>query len=640
MDSLLSQIFSRIKELITYIVQWVINNPATMGEWYSAIIRWVMPILALAILTTILRTMLKVKNPVEIWGHLQAGENVSFPILHWECTVGRAKHCDILINMPTVSRTQCSLTRQDDGSWLVYNLSQHSPTCVNGQECTGPTDIAAGDRLSFGSVDLTFAPMTEEEMGAMQQKRRQTARPAAPWRSMLLLSLFQILTAGELALYRSDHALKIAICFGILMALMWSYVLGSRILGRRGFEAELLAFFSCTLCLAVVASSAPSALPKQTIAIILGVFLFLALGIYLRDLTRTTQTRHLMGFVTIGLLALSLIFGTVTNGAQNWITIAGISVQPSELAKITFIFAGAATLDRLFDRHNLWMFIAFSVACMGMLALMSDFGGASIFFVVFLIIAFLRSGDFATLSLITAGAAAAIGLMLRFKPYIAERFATWGHAWEFASSGGYQQVRAMSAAASGGLIGVGGGNGWLRHIAASDTDLVFALVCEEWGLIIALLLVASIISLAIFTVRVTRSGRSSFYTIAACAAASLLVFQTTLNVLGSVDLLPLTGVTFPFLSNGGTSMLATWGLLAFIKAADTRQDASFAVRRHPQVEQDEEEEDDSPPQIIPPTSTKQEPVHDPISEAFDREPDFNIFSTDADFSAKRGGGSK
>ena len=104
------------------------------------------------------------------------------------------------------------------------------------------------------------------------------------------------------------------------------------------------------------------------------------------------------------------------------------------------------------------------------------------------------------------------------------------------------------------------------------------MVAEEWGLIIALLLVASVIAMAVFSVRVIRNGRSAYYTTAACATACLLVFQTALNVLGSVDILPLTGVTFPFLSNGGSSMISCWSLLAFIKAADTRQEASFAVR--------------------------------------------------------------
>ena len=98
------------------------------------------------------------------------------------------------------------------------------------------------------------------------------------------------------------------------------------------------------------------------------------------------------------------------------------------------------------------------------------------------------------------------------------------------------------------------------------------------GLIIGLCAVAVVVILAVFTVRSAKVGRSSFYTIAACAAVAILTIQTILNVFGTMDLLPLTGVTFPFLSNGGSSMLASWGLIAFLKAADTRQNASFAVR--------------------------------------------------------------
>ena len=96
---------------------------------------------------------------------------------------------------------------------------------------------------------------------------------------------------------------------------------------------------------------------------------------------------------------------------------------------------------------------------------------------------------------------------------------------------------------------------------------------------IAVLAVCAIITLAFFAVRPCRVGRSSYYIIAACAAGSLLVFQTCLNVFGSVDLLPLTGVTFPFVSNGGSAMMSAWGLLAFLKANDTRENASFAIRR-------------------------------------------------------------
>ena len=278
------------------------------------------------------------------------------------------------------------------------------------------------------------------------------------------------------------------------------------------------------------------------------------------------------------LLSLSLVLGDEKFGAANWVSLFGFSFQPSELAKICYIFAGAATLERLFRKRNLGLFIVLTGACMGCLALMSDFGTAAIFFVTFLVIAYLRSGDYTTLALICGGAVFGGLTLVTLKPYILRRFAAWGHAWEQASDGGFQQTRTMSAAASGGLIGVGPGEGWLHRVSAADTDLVFGMLCEEWGLIIALLSVACIAALAVFAVRSCRAGRSSFYTIAACAATSLLVFQTTLNVLGSVDILPLTGVTFPFVSNGGSSMLSAWGLLAFLKAADTRSNASFAIQ--------------------------------------------------------------
>ena len=95
-------------------------------------------------------------------------------------------------------------------------------------------------------------------------------------------------------------------------------------------------------------------------------------------------------------------------------------------------------------------------------------------------------------------------------------------------------------------------------------------------------MVVALTIFGLFAIRSAAVSRSSFYTIGACTAASILIIQTILNCLGTVDVLPLTGVTFPFLSNGGTSMIGAWGLLAFVKAADTRQNASFAVRQHNQ----------------------------------------------------------
>ena len=143
---------------------------------------------------------------------------------------------------------------------------------------------------------------------------------------------------------------------------------------------------------------------------------------------------------------------------------------------------------------------------------------------------------------------------------------------------GYQQTRALSAAASGGLFGKGAGAGWLKDVFAANTDMVFAMICEELGLIIAICMVLAILVLALFAVRSARQGRSSYYAIAACATMSMLLTQLALNVFGSLDLLPFTGVTFPFVSRGGSSLLSCWMLMAFLKGADNRRDASFAVR--------------------------------------------------------------
>jgi cell division protein FtsW (lipid II flippase) len=193
-------------------------------------------------------------------------------------------------------------------------------------------------------------------------------------------------------------------------------------------------------------------------------------------------------------------------------------------------------------------------------------------------IAYLRSGSIGTITLAVAALIFAGVVALRIAPHALRRFASWRHIWEVPLEGGYQQTRALMCMASGGILGLGPGNGQMKYVFAADSDMVVATLSEEWGVIMFGMVVLCIIALAVFCVRSAVVGRSSFYTIGACTAASILLVQVILNALGTVDVVPLTGVTFPFLSNGGSSMLCSWGLMAFIKAADTRQNASFAVR--------------------------------------------------------------
>ena len=561
------------------LLQWLTDNPQFCA-WFTTLVRFLFPILALMILIRTIHSLLTVPCLPEVWAYLTLPNGAQEPLTHWENILGRGGNSDVILNYPVVSRQHAALIRRADDTWTAYDLGSKGGVTVNGRAVEDSAPVQYGDVIGLGGVETVLLPLSPEEK-AQRRQRRRAYRPVSPWLGLILLTIFQALAAVQLTISEGENATgMIPFTFLLLTGVMWLYFLVLRASRRVGFEMETIAFFLSTLSLAVTASSNTGELFKQFLCVAAGLACFLVLGIFLRDLDRAKRIRWLMAGAAIALAAVTLLPGVaVRYGAANWLTIAGVSVQPSELAKICYIFAGSATLERLFHKRNLGLFILLTGAVLGCLALMSDFGTAAIFFVTFLVIAYLRSGDWATLTLICGGGVFAVLTMLSLKPYILRRFATWGRAWQNASTGsGYQQTRTMASAASGGLVGVGPGEGWLHNVAAGDTDLVFGMLCEEWGLIIALLAVGSIITLAVFAVRACRAGRSSFYVIAACAATSMMVFQTCLNVFGAVDILPLTGVTFPFVSNGGTSMIASWGLLAFLKATDTRQNASFAIR--------------------------------------------------------------
>lgn len=555
------------------------------GLLYTAVTRWVFIFLAVFILLKSILSLLRSKNPSEVWAYLHLataeGETLqNLPITHWENVIGRSASCDLSIDDPAVSRNHGTLTRDDQGNWSYTDLGSKNGAYINGRKIkrgrTAP--LKPGDELAIGMSLCTLFPISLEERRNNIQMRKMDTMLLSPWPSLIALTIFQFMTLLQLKFSLGEafnSAIPLAF-FGICI-LMWAYVILLRSMRRKGFEMETIAFFLSTLSLAVTATCYPEAVFKQFIAVALGVIVFVFMCAYLRNLKRAKAIRPLMYMGAAALLLFNLIFGTEKYGAANWVNIGGMSIQPSEIVKLAFIWVGAASLNELFEKRNSLIFTIFSGFCFCCLALMGDFGTAIIFFVTFLVISFLRSGDFTKLILLVGAAFAGGLIILKFKAYIAERFAVWGHVWDYAEELGYQQTRTMSAAASGGLVGLGAGNGWLNQVGASDTDLVFGLLIEEWGLIVALLAVLSIITLSIFAVRSIWAGRSTFYTIGACSAMSIYLFQTILNVFGSVDLFPLTGVTFPFVSNGGTSMIASWGLLAFLKAADTRQNASIAI---------------------------------------------------------------
>ena len=610
------------------------------GGVFSVILRPVFVFLALYILVRCIVSLVRAKNPAEVWAYLKViqyeeGEDGELyalyernePLTHWENVIGRARSCDISVDDKNLSRNHGLLIRDEDGIWTFRDIGSQNGSYLRSPEENEisyksfrrrgqsdrnayldylaekePADSSSGDyvkisrekgveapaiRLEYGDIiragmtEFTLIPISVEEQNNNMQMRRLDTEVMSAGPGMAALTLFQLLTFLQLWIAKGEeHVMQIVTAFAGLIAIEWIYFAVLKATRRAGFEMEMIAFFLSTLSLSVVASKSPDALVKQMICIAIGVVIMFIMCIYLRDLERSKLVRWLLIFGSIGLFILNLALATTTYGAKNWISIAGFTFQPSELVKVAFIWVGAATLDELFRKKNLYQYMAFSLFCFACLGLMGDFGTAIIFFVTYLIISFLRSGDLSKLFLLVGAAAAGGFLILKFKPYIAARFATWTHVWDpaFVDAAGFQQSRTLCASASGGLLGVGAGEGWLSGVFAADMDLAFGMLIEEWGLIIACFAVLSIVTLAFFAIRSITSGRSTFYTIGACGATSMMVFQTMLSIFGCTDILPFTGVTFPFISHGGTSMMVSWAMLAFLKSADTRLHASLAVK--------------------------------------------------------------
>ena len=509
------------------------------------------------------------------------GSGTSFPVLYWENSIGRSRSCDITLPDATMSRDHAVLLRRDEG-WFICDTGSKSGVLVNGKKIQDRQLVNVGDSVTMGSTTLTLWNADQKPLERRRIFTGFSRQAASPFVLMFLTTLVLLLMGVQGVLGGETLSPAALIPCAAVLVMGWGlYIFSVGIQHRVSFEIETVGILLSGIGINLLASFDLEGVTTQLAAMLLGIFLFSFLLWFMGDMDRVAMCRLWIGLGALALLGATLVFGTNTYGSTNWIRIGPLSVQPSEFVKIAFIFVGTSTLDRLQTKKNMGEFLVFTGACIGLLALMPDFGMALILFATFLILAFMRSGSVRTIALVLAGAVLAVLVVLTVKPYVLERFMGWGHVWEHVNDNmGYSQTRTLTYLASGGFFGVGLGNSYLAPVFAADSDLVFGLLCEEQGLLLGLVVLFAFV-LFVFYARsdVTRS-RSTFFSIAACSAAGMLLFQAALNVFGATDVLPMTGVTLPFISAGGSSMLAVWGLLAFLKASDERTYAARRASRH------------------------------------------------------------
>ena len=427
-----------------------------LADYTLALSKYVLIIVSIMLLLRCIRSLLSEHVEPEVWGYLR-WEGESYPLTHWENLIGRSLSADVRVISPGVRRAHAVLRRGGSGKWRVYDVFQRGGVWIKYAKAgPGGLPVEDGDTLNLGGEKVRFRAVTPEKREKADLKRKRAGYEVSPAGTLLELTVFQLTLLLQHALSpRQENIGAVALSFTALMALEWSCYHFMRFMKRSGFEIETIAFYLTSLGMSVAASSSPDGMLKQLLLTIAAVLLFAILGWWLRDLERSTAARSAVVIGTVLLMFINIAFSDKVLGARNWLTIGGLSLQPSELVKVGYVYAGASTLDRLFRRRNLYMFIMFSAFCVVSLALIGDFGTALIFFVTFLVISYLRSGSIATVLLAIAGAGMAGFLAVSVRPYVARRFATWGHVWDDVYGAGFQQSRAMSAAASGGLYGKG-----------------------------------------------------------------------------------------------------------------------------------------------------------------------------------------
>lgn len=263
-------------------------------------------------------------------------------------------------------------------------------------------------------------------------------------------------------------------------------------------------------------------------------------------------------------------------GARNWVYLGPISGQPSEFMKpvlIVILAAGFANRPRF---SRCLPAIAYAAVCCGILLSERDLGAVLLYFLTTVCMYYAASSN-ALLSLagLGMGAGAAV-IAYQAMPYVRDRVAIWQNPWQDAQGVGYQLVQALIAIGSGGLFGTGLGLGMPRNVPLYHSDFIFASIAEEFGLIFCIGLLAIYLLIILRGLIVAMNARTSFHSLTAFGLVAILGLQTLLIVGGNTKMLPLTGVTLPLVSYGGSSLVATFfsmGVLLGISSLNAEDEA-------------------------------------------------------------------
>ncbi len=365
-----------------------------------------------------------------------------------------------------------------------------------------------------------------------------------------------------------------AIKMGLIVC---AFVTATQVLIRKFYPQgdKFLITFACILSvigIAVMYRLDTSVAIKQFMWFTAGIIVFIVLVVAIPDIRNFSKYKNIFLIATIVIMPMALIAGKEINGATNWVTIGGFGFQPSELGKITFVLYLSSALmnyedkkDMLEDFKQLWQPALVSMFSLGCLVMQKDLGSALIFFGIALTMLYVSTGKkkyvAVTVVLSVIGAFAAYHLF----SHVQARIDIWRDPWSDPNGAGYQIIQGLYAISSGGMFGSGLGQGYPGFVPVNTSDLIFAVICEELGMVFGL---GIMIIYFLFFYRGMRAAfrvKDKFSQLNTIGISAMIACQVLVIIGGVFAVIPLTGITLPLISYGGSSMLTMFFALAILQ---------------------------------------------------------------------------
>ena len=322
--------------------------------------------------------------------------------------------------------------------------------------------------------------------------------------------------------------------------------------------------FLCALGVLVLYRLSPSRGMSQALNYGVGVGCMMLCAMLVRYVRSWKWLTGLIMVGSIGLLALPLLIGKETNGAKNWFYIGSYSVQPSEIVKLALLIS----VSYLLSQRKVILSLLFAGACLLML-----------YFGVVFVLLYTATGSVPLLIGGVAGGAAAAVAGYQMFAHVKKRVAIWLNPWADSDGAGYQIVQSLIAIVNGGAWGVGLGLGNAQVIPEYYNDFIFSVILHEFGLVFGLVVLCMYLFIIIRGIMIARRCRTVFHALLATGCASLIALQTFVIIGGNIKLIPLTGVTLPFISYGGTSMLCSLCVIGLLQGVASRNKAGVREDR-------------------------------------------------------------